>query len=219
MRALNNIQQNIERSFEKAIYEVLLANEYIPNRVTFAANPTGYENAKTGIITAKGFCVELFGQSPSQEKPQLAVPRIVINSLGFQEGSAGLEFGVSYKANGSTFNKYLNSGTLSNLRMQVTLVSNKTSQDRLLESVRQASLPNLSYIADWQDGTVKYLIQYSFNNYIPELSHGLITRSYIYTVIDVCEFEPDLLQTGISKITDIKVKDKDNENIVDITAE
>lgn len=220
MRALSTIQIDVERSFEKALRTILVANGYIPDRAAYASNKAGYDAAKTAIVTSKGFCVEVFGQGAPQDKTGLGVPRIVITGMGFSQGSAGGIFGDTLESDGAgKFNKFTQGTPLSNYRLSVELESNSTSQDRLIESVRQAALPNLSYLDKHDDSEVQYLITYQFTASYPELSHGLIKKVYTYLVMDIPESNPNQIGSNIVPIKEIEVlNDTDGEQIVKVVS-
>lgn len=219
MRELSTIGQDVERSLEKAIYEVLLANGYIPNKTTYAANPAGYKTAQAAIVTAKGFCVEIFGHTSLEERGNLQVPRITITNLGYLPGSVGQDFGDQFEANvDGSFKKFNQGNPLSTGRFSIELWSNKANQDRLLEAVRQVALPTLTYINKWDNANQQYLVTYGFTASVPELTHGLIHKIYTYNVLDLVETNPNLVNPAIAKIVEIKVNDDtDDQNIITIT--
>lgn len=221
MRALSTIGQDVERSIEKALYDVLVFNGWIPNKVTFASNPAGYKTAKDSIKTTRGFVVELFGHSASEDRGKLDVPRITITGLGYSPGGTGQDYGDSFELNPDnlTYSKYNQGTPLSNARYAIELWSNKNSQDHILEAVRQAALPNLSYIKKWDDPSVEYLIEYTFTSSIPDMVHGLIHKTYTYQVLDVMETLPNLVNTTTPIIKEITVQETNIEDrtVVDNT--
>lgn len=207
-RALSTTQLDIDRSFEKALYTLLLQEGWIPNRSTYAADEAGYEAAKAAIVAnpAKKFCVELFGNG-APKKTTLGVPRIIITGRGFSQGSAGRDFGDSHEFDIATgkYKKFNQATPLSNYRITVELISNSATQDRLLESIRQAALPNLSYIPKHNDPDFLFLIVYQFTSSMPEASHGLTQKVYSYDVLDVSETNANLVSSNISPIKEIEV--------------
>ena len=220
-RALSTTQQDIDRSFEKAIYDVLLANGYIADRAAYETDRAGYNTAMAAIKTSKGFCVELFSSSPPQDKTALGVPRIIITGRGFSQGSVGRDFGDQFELNEESgkYSKYNQGNPLSDYRLTIELISNSTPQDRLLEAVRQAALPNLTYLPKYNDPDVVYLITYLFTASVPEMTHGLTQKIYTYRVADVAEAELNLVSTNISPIKEIEViNDTDGTQIVKVTS-
>lgn len=217
MSILSNIQLLIERSIEKRFYNILLEHGYIPDRTTYANDPDGYEAEKINIRNDKGFCVELIGNSVSTEAGDLKLPRIVIRGLGFYTGSLGNDPTVHYEYNGinDNYDAYIGPPASSNYRVEISLISNKVTQDRLLESVRQVAISNRTYIP-FYDNSDTFLLTYGFVNQNPELSKGIIEKIYTYEAIDVFEQANQLVNSGIAKISEITLYegDRDNNDII-----
>lgn len=223
MRKLSTIQEQVERTFEKAVYDVLLHNGYIPDRKVVGPDPVkaAYQTAAKLIADSKGFCVDLYGHGTSQAKDQLKVPRMVITGLGFLKGDTGQDFGATYeKDENGRFTRYAQAAPFSNYRIQIELTSNSGKQDRLIEAVRQAALPNLSYITHYNEPDLRFLIEYSSTFQRPNLEYGLISKTYVYEVKDVLESESVLAmqpgQGGISPILEIKVTDTEDNSTVNL---
>lgn len=212
MRQLNTIQADIERSMEKAVLDCLVDNGYAPSRVNMS--PNDYRLAIEAIKADKGFAVELYGNGAPEDRENLRVPRIVITGMGFSTGSAGTPFGESFEPNedGLTYSKYKWGAPLSNYRVRVELWSNNVTQDRLIDSVRAASLPNLNFIQKYDDPETDYLLTYEFSVSIPQLSHGIIHKIYTYEVHDVVESLPYKSSTTIPKIAEIRVEETETKS-------
>lgn len=206
MRPLSTVQLDVDRSIEKALYELLLHHGYIADR-SIHTNPTNYAAAMADIRQSKGFAVELFGNGAPEDRENLEIPRIVITGQGFIPGSAGQDFGASYVKNldNVNFTKYAQGTPLSNYRLRIELWSNKTAQDRLLEAIRAAAIPNLAFINKWDDPTQQYLLVYGFNASVPELQHGLTHKIYNYEAVDVAEVELNEVATNIVPMKEITV--------------
>src|SRR5690606_18492103 len=59
-----------------------------------------------------------------------------------------------------------------------------------------------------------FLIQHGPTRYLPDFGTGLIQRIYGYTVLDIFETLPTLINTEIAKIKNIKVKHADDSTII-----
>lgn len=206
MRPLNNIQEQVERSIEWALYQVLVTNGYTPDRVIYANNPGGYTTALKSIQTTKGFAIELFGHGVSHDREMKMVPRIVINGLGFDKGDTGNAFEPMFEVEGDGFNRVRESLIFSCYKFEIIITSNKTTEDRVLEAVRQSALPNLGYI-DLYGSTSgeKMLVELQYSRPMPDLISGLIQKTYSYEAKDIKEQSSEVMQSGISKIKEITV--------------
>lgn len=217
--SLNTIQQDIERSIENALYQTLLANGLIPDRDTFSGNSKGYETAKASILSSKKICVDLYGNGAPADRDNKAMPRITVTGLGFLGGDTGNDFSAYHEMRENQKYSLLKpAAVLSNYRFEIILSSNSTSHDRTLEAVRQTSLPNLDYIAFYNDpknlrvfDPDRFLIRYAYTKSNPDYSFGLIEKIYVYEAVDIAEQIPKELKGGISPIKEIKVDDQESD--------
>jgi len=223
MSTLGNIQEIVERSVEKRFYDLLLEHGYIADRTTYAASQSDFDAAMSVIEQGpNGFAVGLFGHGPSNDRGEQKMPRVVITGQGFYEGTVGNDPTPAYVANGLTFDKVSSSSTSSTYRFKVSLVSNKTSQDRLLEQIRVLALPNRIYVPYYNDANESFLVTYTFLAQNPDLSLGIFQKEYYYEAIDVFEIVNQVVASNIPKMTDINiVEDKDdqaNTSIINVTS-
>lgn len=219
MRPLSNIEEVIQKSIYDQLYFILLREGYIPDRKEFGSDPVNdkYKARAADIATAKRFAVALYGHGSSHDRDKLSVPRIVITGLGFLPGSVGRDFGenFTYKENGK-YLKTVQATPSSHYRIKIELISNATSQDRLIEAVRMAALPSLSFIPHFSKPEESLLIEYAFTSSRPNTEYGLINKEYTYEVKDVYETEavelppPVSSPDGISPILEIDVIDPED---------
>ncbi len=225
--SLNTIQQDIERSIENALYQTLLSNGLIPDRDLFAGNSKGYEAAKAAILSSKKLCVDLYGNGAPADRDNKAVPRITVEGGGFLLGDTGNDFsGYHEMRENQKYSLFKPAAMLSNYRFGIRLSSNSTSHDRILEAVRQTSLPNLDYIIFYNDpknprtfDPDRFLIRYAFTKVNPDLTFGLIEKVYVYEAVDIVEQLPRELKGGISPIKEITVDDQDSQEIYHKTSQ
>lgn len=214
MRPLSNIQERVERSLEIVLHDALVIHGYTPDRYVYANNPAGYTAALASIKASKGFAIELFGHGASHDRDVKKVPRIVITGQGFYPGDTGNAFGPSYLDMGTHFEKQSEGLMFSNYRFEITLLSNSTAQDRILEAIRQAVLPNLGYIKLYDNPTEKFLIEYGLFRQNPDLIQGIIEKVYTYEAKDLKEQEPMPIEGvgPIAKIKEITIKDDEDQS-------
>lgn len=213
---LNNLSLRLTRSIESKVLGILVANGYAVDRSQYLNNPAGYAAKQTDIKNRKGFCIEVFGHGASHDRDSKLIPRMVINSFGFTGGSLGNDLIEYFKENATgTFDKLQGPSRSSNFRFEIELISNKTYQDVVMESVRAMALPNLSYIPLVEGSEDEsFLIQYTSPRSLPDVGGGLIQRTYGYEVLDVFETLPTLISSEVARIKRITVKDPTGQTIV-----
>lgn len=219
MRPLSNIEEVIQKSIYDQLYFILLREGYIPERKEFGSDPVNdkYRGRAAEIARTKKFAVALYGHGSPHDRDKLSVPRIVITGMGFLPGSVGRDFGdnFEYQENGR-YLKTTQATPSSHYRVKIELVSNATSQDRLIESVRMAALPSLSFIPCFNKPEEKLLIEYAFTSHRPNTEYGLLQKEYTYEVKDVYETEavelapPASSPDGISPMLEIEVIDPED---------
>jgi len=208
MRPLSNTAEVVQKSFEFELYKKLVVEGYLPDRVTYEDDVAGYKAAKAAIATQKGFAIELFGHGSERDREIKEVPRILVSGNGFHVGSVGGDFGGGsrFDVASDEYKKLKYTGTSSIYRIEITLISQNSFQDRLLESIRQSVLANLTFIPLLGNEGQLMPITYGFVRENNDYSRRLIQRTYIYEALDVAEQTPEELTLGISKLKQINVE-------------
>lgn len=214
MNILNDIQALVERSIEKRFYNLLLQEGYTPDRTVYANDPAGYMNQKAVIRADKGFSIDLYGPGNAHDRGNLNVPRIVITGKGFFGGSVGNDpdYHHTYNVDTDSYDKVLGASTSSNYKFEVNITSNKVKHDRVLESVRQLALPNRSYIPFHHNPEANFLVGYNSVIQDPDLSKGIIQKTYNYEAIDVFEQADQIVKSNIAKISEITIFNEEQAN-------
>jgi hypothetical protein len=212
---VDNIVQKLMRSLEASIYSVALDLGYTPNRETYANDPVGFAAKKADIAVRKKFCVDIFGHGSPHDRDTKYIPRIILTGKGFLPGSLGNDADYYYKENTqNSYDKMLAPFRSSNYRFEVELASNKSEQDSVLEYLRATGLPNLSYIPVYDNIEDTILIQYESYRDMPQLTHGLIQRTYTYSIIDIFETLPKTIGATIAKIKEINVVNAEDQSTI-----
>lgn len=211
--ATSDISEVVDRSIEKALYDVALAEGYTPDRITYASNPAGYQTAVEAIIAAKGFAIAVFGAGGNQQRQLKYVPRIVYSNESYLPGTLGSDRGSFFEDNGSDFTKKRRAHLTSNLRFGVYIISESAEQDRILSSILAMALPNASYVEFYNNPTISFYVTYGFSTTSPDVEHGLIQKKYLFEAHDLYEAEDIVIDTNIAKIADIDVQDDDGDTI------
>lgn len=215
--ALPNIQESLERSVYHAIRAVTVKEGYLPDITSYDIENTDnqiaktedkkYQQAMVDIVTAKGFCVEIFGTTPTQAKGALKPPRIIIDTQAFYPGSLGIDTTPSYRTNqGGGYSVFTGASQTSDFYFNVRLVSNTTEQNRVLHGIMVNALPRRGYMKWYTEPTLRLFenifiryISFSEFNYNDE---GIIEKVYRYEIPDTHEIDEQLIRT-VPKITEI----------------
>ena len=181
---------------------------------TYYDDSTGkneYNTAIQNIISVKGFCIELFNVSNSQNKGLKKVPRIVILSNQSLPGSLGGSPDKFYTPNnGDILNPdyFITSNMPSettDFSYDICLISNSAKQSRILHSIVALAMPKRGYIPFYNDPSKKFFInQFSYRS-IPDTIEGIDEDIYMYQVNDIFETEDTIISTSIKPIDEIKV--------------
>lgn len=217
----NNLILTVNRSIEKAVENKLVSYGLHPGRDNYLNNTAGFEAKKADIKNRKGFCVDLFGHGAPQDRDTQFVPRVVIQNGGFIPGDLGNDAQEYFKKNDlGNFDKFVATLRSSHFRFDCHLVSNKSLQDSVLETIRSYSLPNLGTIATWGSTTGElFTLEYVGVRIIPYFSQGLLHKIYTYQILDVFETNPTLISRTVARIKEITVKEpleEDNDLIIQI---
>lgn len=170
-----------------------------------ALGQAAYDAAQQAIISSKGFAVEVFSNSGMEFKGDKKTPRIVLISEGFWPGSRGLSPGVTYTAkNANTFSAIQYPTRSSRLFFRVHIVTERTSQFRILNGIVSVALPSRGYIANYTDNTEKWFIEKL--NYLEysDIKSGISEGAYRFYIDDVLETKPGELYT-VAPIKSIEV--------------
>lgn len=210
---LADVQDIIERSIFEAIRKVIVVEGYLPDiTVYLPVNQITYDawvNDVKNVVTAKGFCIEIFGPGSNQSKYQKKIPRIVIQTRRFLPGEIGTPPEGFYQLqDDNTFRQVKTAPTTSNMQIDIRLVSKSQIQDRIMHAIIGKALTTRKFIqiyTDLNNPIAKFFLrQVGYNDY-NELDEGVMERVYTYEVPDVYQTEWDIISTVIAPITEITV--------------
>lgn len=217
---LPNIQELLERSIYHNLRYTTVAAGYLPDISTYdienpdiniaIAENTRFEDDMKMVASDKGFAVELFSNGPSQQRGELQVPRIVLETESFLPGELGLDTTKNYSKNeDGTFTAYDNTWLTqtSDFYFQLRLLSNSTKQQRVLNGIMLHTLPRRGYMK-WVGETELRTTGNLFVNFVShaEFNHteeGIVEKIYRYEIKDVHEMEPTELAQVIAAMETI----------------
>lgn len=206
---LNDMQQRMERSILKAIEQECIDKGYSPDISKFEDSPAGkqaYTLAQQEIIATKGFCISIFGQSSNRDKLTKTYPRIVFYDQGFLEGAIGGDRTRKFTPVENGYQAYYTPPQTSHYYFDIHIISNNTSQHRILHSLMAISLPKRGYIKFYDDPTSTFFINY-LNYYNQDDPADKITeRVYAYEIQDCWDEEDKVEPTIVSPIKEINVQ-------------
>jgi hypothetical protein len=199
--ALSTTQERLEKSLFDAIRLTLVAEGYLPDISSIANNPAGqlaWQGLVDGVVSAKGFCVELFGVGSSESKFLKRVPRIVIQKRRFLPSTTiGTPGGYSFSLNegGTAFNKSYNMNSIIDAYYDILLTSNEAKQDRVLNAVLAETIPSLGYMDfhDKVDNQDRYPIELVGQYEESEHKEGVTTYIASYKIPDLSLAEAQVI--------------------------
>lgn len=213
-----NIILTVNRSIEKAVEAQLVTYGYHPGRDNYLNNTAGFEAKQADIKTRKGFCIDLFGHGAPDDRDTQFVPRVVIQSGGFVPGTLGNDAQDYFKKNSlGVYDKLIGPIRSSHYRFDCHLVSSKSLQDTVLETIRALSLPNLGTIGVLGSTTDElFTLEYVGVRQVPYYAQGLLHKIYTYQILDIFESSPQLISRTVSKIREILVVNPEAEVIISL---
>lgn len=191
---LSDSQAIIERSIYHAIRRKCIAEGYTPDVSLFdLANEAGqqqYRLALKAIQETKGFAIEVFGASNSQQKGIKQVPRISITPGTFLPGEVGYGPTTIYSPNGdNTFTGTKVPIEASDYHVDIHLVSNDIQQNRVLNSILASCLYRKGYIPVYPHTELQLSKNLFYLNTVnvdsDKPSEGLIEKVHNYIFHDV----------------------------------
>ena len=210
----------VERTVYFTIYQRLLANGYIANKLTYANDVDGYDAAMVAIAADKGFAVEIYGVSTAGDTDVKKSPRIVIGSQGYLNGDVGLGRTARYEDDPDNPGKKIrvtDQVRTSDYSITVTMVSSSSAQSRLMEALVHEAMGQLKYLPNYYDNTEHFHVQRTAPSLEQVTQFGLKEHTYMYIVKDLKEETPVTSANDLSDITEIDVEDGENTTIYNNT--
>lgn len=211
---LSTTQERVERSIYERIRLELVDKGYLPDITLYnsntALNQTDWEAAMATIRTTMGFCIELFGAGSYEKNDDKKVPRIVIDSGFFSEGTLGGDQTTYFQLadDNLSYEAYKRPPQASQLDLNIHVVASSTKEIRIAQSILGLALQTRGYLPLYTE--VPNEIQETGNFFyrragvadLPQTEEGVIEKVYRYVIDDVYEVEPTPLDSA-SIITEI----------------
>lgn len=209
---LSDINEVVDRSIYLALYNVLVYNNYTPDRELYDTK-VSYDNKLEEIISEKGFAIELFGYGSNESKDSKRVPRIVYNSLFYLSGTIGNPPNGIVERIDDNYKLVTNQSRTSDLIIEIYLVSNSAKQDRILHSIVAAAIRDRGYIKFYNDENKEFYIEQVGERVDPELREGMIEKVYLFKADDLYQTNPIISSDIISPIKEVNVTKDINLNL------
>jgi len=196
---LSNIWEVVDRSVYEKIRLLLVAAGYLPDITTFPDTDAGvaaYNTAMANIKTSKGFAIELFGQGSNLHKYEKKVPRIVYNARRIFLGDIGGNPEHQYTKAGAVFNKTAVPPTSSSLQFDIFLVFETAKQERVLNSIIQATLKSRTYIPHYNNPNESFLVNNISYRDNPDTSFGICEKILTYQANDLWDTTEEIIDTA-----------------------
>lgn len=199
---------------ERTLYELIRLNlvtrGYLPDFLSYPNNPIGksqYEAAKQTIKNSKGFYIELKGSSDQDSRGNKYIPRIVILP---QEPSnsetIGMDTSRDYILTGDgkyDETKYPQNAMVDHF-ININLVSETTTQRRLLSYIVDSCIPKMGYVRDYLN-LGPLLIENIGRSVLDDNDNGLFERALSYKIADQYDEDPLILSHQIVPINEITI--------------
>jgi hypothetical protein len=217
--ALIQVQESIERTIYEKIRLELVSTGYLPDitdNLAYPNNSVGkfeFEKAMGVIQATKGFCIELFGVGSIKSRGLKKVPRIVIKKGRLLPGGIGSPPGLNYIPNpaNENFDGVLLPQRSTDYYIDICLISNEETQDRVMNNVIGNTLTTRTYLALIDNPTQRFFIEQIGYNEMADIDEGIMERVYQYQIPDLYLTQATVQATA-SVIKDITLE---QENIPD----
>lgn len=219
---LSNIQAILERSMFHAIRRTLVSYGYLPDINLFTLNTEAgalaWEAALASIKTTKGFAIEVFGHSSTQEKDLKRHPRIVILPNLTMPGALGGIHDMIYEPNGpdvvlSGYSKSKMPSQTADFLYDVVGVYQSAEEGRVVNSMIALSMPRRGFVdvVDPTTGIIavpaqRFHVELINNKYFDNLEQGTSEVQYMYKLPDIFEIENILVDPNIAAMVEITVE-------------
>jgi len=211
---LSTTQERVERSIYERIRLELVDKGYLPDITLYnsntALNQTDWEAAMATIRTTMGFCIELFGAGSYEKNDDKKVPRIVIDSGFFSEGTLGGDQTTYFQLadDNLSYEAYKRPPQASQLDLNIHVVASSTKEIRIVQAVLGLALQTRGYLPLYTE--IPNEIQETGNFFykragvadLPQTEEGVLEKIFRYVIDDVYEVEPIALPSA-SIITEI----------------
>ena len=208
-KPLSNIQEVIELTLFHAIRLEVVSQGYLPDIMSFADTPAGsaaYEAAIQAVVTAKGFCCEVFNNSNPDDKGVKKIPRITLKSEMYMPGDVGGDSSRTYvehinQQGTKYFSAHIRPPMTVDFGFNIHLLCNNASQYRLMNSMLANAIPLRGYVPVFQRAglnteTYNIFVENISFNALPISRDDFAVLEYVlrYQVKDVflVEFMQDL---------------------------
>lgn len=231
---LLNIQERVGRNIYETIRRCMVDTGYLPDITNTSLFPMSSEGFGTteadvnwkaalrNIEISKSFATELFGEGSAQSKGLKKVPRIVIQSNRILPGNLGVAGILGYQKNPQDPDKViqvLSDWQSANLHYDILVVCNTTKQERVLNSIINASLGIKKYLPLLDSNPnepQEYMFCRLFNYFDLEgENEGIIEKVYSYEITDMFLYQ-EVQLNPISLIQNMEIF-TDSTNLVKYT--
>lgn len=209
----------LERSIFTAIRDISVSMGYTLNISEYDLNNVDdnvvlseqarYITDSKAIAESKGFYIEVFGFSTSQDKGHKKVPRISVHTRSFIPGQLGGDTTPNYEYN-SVSNEYVrtkNPGQSNDYYFSIMITGNSTEQIRLLNSIVLTALPRRGYIKKYFDTTLQrsgnIFVEFTGSDEQDDNSEGVLERALMYSILDVFDMDDIITLDSVPPIIDI----------------
>lgn len=203
---LDTFRTLIQRSIYEVIRLSLVELGYTPDITSYANTPAGYASYQAdlkAIQVDKGFATELFNQTSPRGKGLKKVPRITLEYGLVIPGDWGSEPTPAPAFQNGAYHYYREGLISMEMSFSCRVVTETTSQTRILNQAVLQALPSLSYVPYYTDNAQTFFTE--FVSHAELYDENLNTQESVvsYKVPDIVPEEPTptgLVSTPIESI-------------------
>ena len=203
---LNNVQETIERTVYHSIRNICVELGFTPDTSDFPETQQGYSDYLAefkNISNDKGFSIEVFSAGPPSQRELKQVPRIVLETQGFNKGNIGGDVGFQYEIteDQQSYNKYRGFDTTSDFYFNIWLVSASITQSRVLNAIIPAALPRRNYLPIYENPDSRVFMEHlAYSKSFDPIAPGLIENIDRYVCRDLIEIKRYAIVPDIPKL-------------------
>lgn len=228
MLELLNTDQRIIRSIYLNVRKHIIEHGYYPDTSVYTdlkdpLQVADFNNKIKGIISTKGFYIDVYSESSARNKGKKEAPRIVMFLSRVYEGEIGAppNMIMADPINLGNYRSGALPGRASNIVLAVHLISSNSEQHFKLNSIISNVLGQRAYIELYDaaaDELPFYVYQTSFAD-LDDPTENITEKVYFYTVPDVYLGDITVHRDNIKPIKEIRVDIEPTKDVLEVKSD
>lgn len=205
---MDNFRTLLQRSIYERLRLALVSEGYTPDVTIYENTPVGYQAYQTALKDlqiANDFSVELFNHGTVRDKGLKKVPRITLDYAPLVMGEWGSENKSYPQFDGSLYQYYYDDIVSLEMLFYCRVITESTSQARILNQLVLQVLPPLSFHPYYTDQDQQFLIEFITMSDVSDGQSNTREDVYLYKVPDVVANEGVPLNQSVPPIENIQL--------------